>query len=522
MSSALIIGSGPNALASAFYLARAGFKPVVYERSSVIGGGAITGELAPGFRCPTLTHEVLVHQDIVRDMALERHGVQFLASDVEAFAPSLDGPALTLFGNVSRTAAGLQSTSTGDAERWPEFRQAVERLASMLAPVFAAAPPDIDKPGASDLLSLLAAGRRFRGLGRTNAYRLLRWLPMPVADLTHDWFATESLRSLVAGPGLSATMLGPRSAGSTLVLLLREVHRILSGGRARQVRGGPGALTAAMAAAAREVGAELHTDAGVERIVTDGTRVVAAVVAGREVPARIVVSGADPKATLLSLVDAADLGPELRGKLVNYRAAGTLAKVNLALSTLPAFAGVRDSSALTGRIHVGPSLDYMERAFDHVKYGEMSDEPWLDVRIPTLLDPQLAPAAAHVASVYVHCAPYRLRAGGWDAGRALLLERTLAVLERYAPGVRSTIVAAQVVTPAALESEFGLTGGHIFHGELAPDQLFAMRPLIGYARYRTPVEGLYLCGAGTHPGGFLTGVSGRLAAEEVARSGRRV
>jgi phytoene dehydrogenase-like protein len=517
MSNLLIIGSGPNALASAFYLARTGFKPVVYERSGVIGGGAITGELAPGFRCPTLTHEVLMHEDVVRDMALERHGAQFLYSDVDAFAPSLDGPPLTLFGDVSRTAAGLRSTNAGDAERWPEFRQAVDRLASMLAPVFAAAPPDIDKPGARDLLSLLAAGRRFRGLGRTNAFRLLRWLPMPVADLTHDWFATESLRALVAGPGLSATMLGPRSAGSTLVLLLREVHRILSGGRARQVRGGPGALTSAMAAAAREAGAEFHTDAEVERIVTDGTRVVAAVVAGREVPARVVVSGADPKATLLSLVDPADLGPELRHKFENYRASGTMAKVNLALSALPAFAGVQERDLLAGRIHIGPSLDYMERAFDHVKYGEMSEEPWLDVRIPTLLDPRLAPEGAHVASIYVHCAPRRLRAGAWDAHRDNLLERTLDVLERHAPGVRADVVAAQAITPAALEAVFGFTGGHVFHGELAPDQLFAMRPLIGYARYRTPIEGLYLCGAGTHPGGFLTGASGRLAAAEVAR-----
>jgi phytoene dehydrogenase-like protein len=216
-------------------------------------------------------------------------------------------------------------------------------------------------------------------------------------------------------------------------------------------------------------------------------------------------------------VDPADLGPELRHKFENYRASGTMAKVNLALSALPAFAGVQERDLLAGRIHIGPSLDYMERAFDHVKYGEMSEEPWLDVRIPTLLDPRLAPEGAHVASIYVHCAPRRLRAGAWDAHRDNLLERTLDVLERHAPGVRADVVAAQAITPAALEAVFGFTGGHVFHGELAPDQLFAMRPLIGYARYRTPIEGLYLCGAGTHPGGFLTGASGRLAAAEVAR-----
>jgi phytoene dehydrogenase-like protein len=513
----LVIGSGPNSLAAAYYLARAGLAPIVFERSDHVGGGAITGELHPGFRCPTLSHEVLVHAQIVRDRDLRGRGVELFSPDVEVCAPSLAGAGLVIHADPARAMDGLRAAGEADARAWPEFRASMTRVASALAPVFATAPPDLDHLGAGDVLALLGAGRRFRGLGSREGYRLLRWLPMPVADLVDEWFRHEPLRAMVAAPALSATMLGPRSAGSGLVLLLREVHRVLAGGRSLRVRGGPGALTGAMADAARAAGATIHTGSPVERLMTHEGRIAGLLVSGRQIDAGTVVSGADPRTTLLSLLDGLDLTPSTATNVRNYRAHGTLAKVNLALSSLPSFAGIHDRESLAGRIHIGPSLDYMERAFDHVKYGELSEQPWLDVTIPSLLDPQLAPAGAHVASIYVHCAPCQLRRGDWGEQQDVLLQRALAVLERHAPGVSSLIVATEVITPAALRDVFGYAGGHVFHGELAPDQLFTMRPLIGYSRYETPIKGLYLCGAGTHPGGFLTGASGRLAAAQVLR-----
>jgi phytoene dehydrogenase-like protein len=341
---------------------------------------------------------------------------------------------------------------------------------------------------------------------------------MPVFDLVHECFENELLRATIAAPALSGTMLGPRSAGSALVLLMREAHRLLAGGRALRARGGPGAVTQALAAAARGAGAEIRTGATVERIVVRDGRVAGVVVNGQEIDTTRVVSSADPKTTLLALMDPIDLAPDFVGKVRNYRASGTVAKVNLALSSLPSF-GV-EAAALGGRIHIGPELDYLERAFDHAKYGEPSPSPWLDISIPSILDPGLAPQGAHVASIYVHYAPYRLRAREWDSARSDLLAATLAVVERHAPDIRGTIVDAQVITPAELASTYGLAGGHIFHGELALDQLFTMRPALGYARYATPIPGLYLCGAGTHPGGFMTGASGRLAAETVLAASR--
>jgi phytoene dehydrogenase-like protein len=301
-------------------------------------------------------------------------------------------------------------------------------------------------------------------------------------------------------------------------MLLREAHRRMCGRRRMQVLGGPGRLTQAMAAAAQAAGAEIRTEARVERIVIRDDRVAGIVVAGQEIPADRILSSADPKTTFLELIDPVDLEPDFLGKMRNYRAHGTVAKVNLALSAMPRFPGVADRSMLSGRIHIGPDLDYLERAFDHAKYGEMSAAPWLDIAIPSILDPDLVPAGGHVMSVYAHYAPYSLRRATWPSAQDGLLARVLDTLERYSPGIRASVVGTHVVTPAALHDDHGLFGGHIFHGELAADQLYAMRPLLGFGRYETPVRGLCLCGAGTHPGGFMTGLSGRLAARHVLRA----
>jgi phytoene dehydrogenase-like protein len=338
---------------------------------------------------------------------------------------------------------------------------------------------------------------------------------MPAADLMGEWFEGDLLSAAIAAPGLSGTMLGPRSAGSALVLLMQEAHRHLSGGPLR-VRGGPGALADAMAAAARGAGAEIRTGSPVERILTRDDSVTGVVVGGgAEIDATTILSAIDPKTTFLGLVDPLDLSPDFASKIRNYRARGAVAKVNLALAGLPPFMAAREPQVLSGRIHVGPGLDYLERAFDHAKYGEVSSSPWLDVTVPSVLDPELAPRDAHVMSIYAHYAPYELRGTTWEAERPRLLDSVLRVLEQVAPGIGRLVLASEVIAPPDLEREHGFHGGHIFHGELALDQLFTMRPLLGFARYDSPIRGLYLCGGGTHPGGFLTGASGRHAARRL-------
>jgi len=520
MNPIVIIGGGHNALVAAFYLAKAGHRPLVLEQRETVGGGAITEELHPGFRCPTLAHHVgPLWTEIVRDMELARHGVEFLVPGTQVFAPGLDGRVLMLYDDVGRSAAAIRKLSAKDAAAYPAYRESIARVTEVLASLFATSPPRIDDPTAGDLWNMLRAGRKFRALGRKDGYRLLRWSPMAVADLVHEWFESELLCATLAAPGVSGTMFGPRSAGSALVLMMREAHQRL-GDHASRVRGGPGVLTQGMASAATAAGATIRTRAEVERVVLTNGRVTGVALAGGEqVDARAVVSAVDPKTTFLRLVDPIDLTPDFLTKIGNYRAAGTVAKVNLALSALPRFSGLgaNDVESLSGRIHVGPEIDYLERAFDHAKYGEFSSEPWLDITIPSILDPQLAPAGAHVMSIYAHYAPATLRGTTWDVSQETFGNAVLQTLARYAPGIEQLVIAGQVITPAELHTKYGFFGGHMYHGELALDQLLTMRPLFGFGQYRTPIDGLYLCSAGTHPGGFMTGGSGRNAAREILK-----
>lgn len=524
----LVIGAGHNGLVAAFYLARAGLKPIVLEAATEVGGGAVTREIHPGFHVPTFTHELLLHERIVRDMQLRSHGLQWLTSSVESLALSESGPPIVVYSDAARTAAGLERLSRADAEAWPRFRDTMSRVAAMLAPLLTVPPARMTRPGIGDIWELLQAGRRFRGLGRRTARDLLRWLPMPLHDFTHEWFEHDRVRAMVAAAGLSGAMLAPRSAGGTLALLLRMAHRHLAGGRTLIARGGPGACTRAMAAAANAAGAEIRTSTRVEQILTRAGRVTGVLADGHELASDVVLSALDPKTTFLSLVEEQVLPADFQQRIRNYRSAGTLAKINLALNGLPPFAfrtaadaGGLPDDALAGRIHLGDSLDDLERAFDHIKYGEMSEQPWVDLTIPSVLDPTLAPQGRHVASMYVHNAPERLRGTEWTNGRSLLLDRALRALDRVAPGTRSLVAAAQVLTPADLAVEPGSWGGHIFHGELAPDQLAGLRPTIDAGTYRMPIDGLYLCAGGTHPGGFACGASGRLAARQTLKDAGR-
>ena len=507
----VIVGGGHNGLAAAFYLARAGWKPLVLEQRPEVGGGAVTNELERGFACPTLSHRVLLWTTIAREMNLARHGTTWLTPSVDLFAPSFDGPPLVLHADGPPRADAIRRVHGGDADAYPRFLDAINRVATVLGSLFQSPPPDLDHPNARDAWSLFATGREFRRIGKRDGYSLLRWSSMSAADLTDEWFEHDHLRAAISTLGLSGTALGPRSPGSALVLLMHQAHSQLAGGLTR-VKGGPGALTSAMAASASEAGAEIRTNAKVDRILVERDRVAGVVVNGVQVPAAAVVSAADPKTTFLRMIDPGDLDLDFVTRIRNYRSTGTLAKINLALSALPAFAGASQPELLAGRIVVAPSIDYIERAFDCAKYGEFSQEPWLDVTVPSILDPALAPKGAHVMSIYVHYAPATLRAGTWDDSQDSLFQAVLRTLERVAPGISALVVAAQTITPAQLEHDYGLHGGHIFHGELALDQLYAMRPLLGHGRYSTPIAGLYLCGGGTHPGGFMTGASGRLVA----------
>ncbi len=520
----IIIGAGHNGLVTAFYLAKAGLRSLVLERRPVVGGAAVTEEFYPGFKCSTLAHSSgPLAPEIVREMALERDGLETIRPEVRVFAPSPDGHALMLYDDVSRSARDIAQYSKKDAETFPEVHRVLGRIADVLRQMMLDAPPSVDAPTAGDLWRILSTGRRFRGLGRKDMFRLLRWGPMPVADLVAEWFETELLRAVVAARGIFGTFLGPRSAGSSAVLLMRAAFDPHPAGPASFAKGGMGAVTQAMARAATQAGAEIRTGAEVAQVrVKDGAATGVVLSSGEEIAAKSVISNADPQRTFLRLVGPANLDPSFVVRMQSYRCQGTVAKVNLVLSGLPTFTANGATSALAGRIHIGPEMDYLERAFDDAKYGNFSQSPYLEITIPSILDPSLAPPGRHVMSICVQYAVYKLKTDDWNGQREALGDTVVKTLAAYAPDLPNFILHRQVITPQDLEETYALTGGHIFHGELALDQLFAMRPLLGWARYATPIRGLFLCGSGTHPGSGLTGISGRNAAHEILKDRRKL
>ncbi len=515
----VIIGGGHNGLITAFYLAKAGFKPLVLERRNQVGGSAITEEFYPGFRASILADSAALRADIVSDMQLEKHGLKLIVPEVAVTALSPDGRALVLYRDIEKSAKEIASFSQKDAAKYPEFRHAVEKAAAVISKVLALTPPEIESPDAADLFGLLKLGRSVRGLGKKDMFSLLRWAPMAVADLASEFFEAELLRATVAAQGIFGTFFGPWSAGTGLVFMLRAVAD-LSGGGCFAV-GGMGAITQAMAAAAQQAGAEIRTGAEVIEIrVKDGAAQGVVLSTGEEILCRAVVSNADPKRTFLKLTDPALLAPSFTRRLQNYRMNGTAAKLNLALSGLPTFTGLSgNAEALRGTIQIGPEIDYLERAFDESKYGNFSHAPYLQITIPSLNDPGLTPDGKHVMSIYMQYAPYKLKGASWqDEAQGFALGDTVVkTVAKYAPDLPDKILHHQIITPLDLEETYGLTGGHIFHGELALDQIFTMRPVLDWARYRTPIQNLYLCGSGTHPGTGLTGGSGANAAREIAR-----
>ena len=522
----VIVGGGHNGLVTAFYLAKAGFKPLVLERRAQVGGAAITEELHPGFRCSTLTHlPGPLRADIVRDMQLEQHGLTFTTPEVSTVSLLPDGRALVLYSDAKKAAEEIANWSQKDATSYADFGAALGKIGKVIGEALALTPPNIDNPSSGDLWGMLQTGRSIRNLGKKDLYRVLRWGPMAAADLVAEFFDTEPLRATIAARGIFGTFLGPWSAGSALVLLLRAAadrHSDSSpAGSVQFPAGGVGAITVAMAAAATKAGAEIRTDADIAEIrVKDGIATGVVLTSG-EISARAVVSNADPKRTLMHLVDPGHLSPDFIQKIKNYRCMGTVAKINLALSALPDFTALKskgNGKLLQGRIQISPEIDYLERAFDESKYGNFSRNPYLEITFPSLSDPSLAPAGQHVMSIYMQYAPYKLRDSDWENQRTALGETVVKTIAQYAPNLPQIILRHQIITPKDLEETYGLTGGHIFHGELALDQFFTMRPLLDWARYQTPIDRLFLCGSGTHPGTGLTGGSGANAARVIVKA----
>ncbi len=515
----VIIGAGINGLVCAHRLAQAGLKPLVLERRDIVGGQCVTEEFHPGFRCSP-----------VYDTGMGiRSGFPFRMTHL--LAPAPDGRSLRLRG-LGKDPEAIAQFSKRDARKYPEFAQAFTQTSRILSQLFALPPPDIDDPSAAEMWDLAKLGRSFRKLGEKEMFRLLRWGPMAAADLVGEMFETELLRAALAARGCYGTNYGPWSAGSAAAMLLQAAA---GGGPLGAVvlpaGGGMGSYAQAVADDARQSGAVIRTGAEVAQVlVKDGVAAGVALSSGEEVAAKTVISSADPKRTLLGMTDPVQLDPSLVVKMRNYRCTGTVARVHLALDGLPVFKALADTSKATpdqghplaaARIHIGHEIDYLERAFDHSKYGEFSQQPWLEACIPTLLDSTLAPGGKHVMSIHVQYAPYKLRGTTWDEQCDALGDAVVRTLAEYAPDLPGKIIHRHVITPLDLERTYGLTGGHLFHGELALDQLFIARPLLGWARYRTPIRGLWLCGAGTHPGVGFSGESGRNAAAEVLRWRKR-
>jgi phytoene dehydrogenase-like protein len=520
MTDVVVIGGGLNGLVAAALLAKQKLSVAVLDQRPVAGGAAITTELAPGYHAPTLAHSIgPVSLTVMRTLGLDRAGLDTITPTAPLTTIGADGRALVFHRDGVLTSAAINAFSPVDAAQWIEFKQTLQKVAGIVARLDRIAPPSMDGPARRDWWHFLELGRHARSLGRKHLSQLARWMPMPVGDLVSEWFETDVLKAAIAAHAIFGNPAGPRSAGTGAMLIGRMAADAMPIGSGVSVRGGPGALTAAVARVASQHGASILTNAKVTRIVTEDGRATGVVLDnGDTIQARAIVAAISPKSALIDLVSPQDLAPTFLHRARHIRARGVTAKINLALDALPAFTALAgDAVPLGGRILIAPDLDYLERAYDATKYGAMSDRPWLEISIPTINDPSLAPPGCHVMSIVAHCAPRHLRDATWTDARETLASRVMQVLEAHMPSVAQHIVAREIITPEDLEQRWGLAGGHIFHAESTLDQSWVARPILGWAEYRTPIAGLYLGSAGTHPGGGLTGLPGLLSAQTVMR-----
>jgi phytoene dehydrogenase-like protein len=520
----VVVGGGHNGLVAAAYLAKAGLDVLVLERRDVLGGAAVTEALWPGYRVSTAAYLIsLLQEKVVRDLDLPRHGYEVLPKDPPYFSPRLDGRHFFMWRDLAKTRDELARLSQNDAERYRAYEEMLDRVSEFVEPLLLEPPPSLalsDPEAVADWARFMG---RLQGLPRRTLAEVMRIFTASVADLLDDWFESEALKAALATDGVIGAAAGPRTPGTAYVLLHHQMGRAAgSRGLWGFARGGTGAVSQAIASAAREAGAEIRTGAVVERVLLRDGRAAGVVLAGgEEIAARVIVSNADPKRTFLGLVGREHLPDDLASEVDAWKIDGVSFKLNLALGELPswkALPGTILGPQHKGTMHVAPSIDYIERAWDDAKYGRTSAEPMIEVGIPTTYDPSLAPEGKQIVSLFVQYAPYRLADGrSWETERQVFTDRVIRTLGEYAPNLPGAIEHQLALAPPDLEARFGLTGGHIFHGELSPGQLFFGRPLVGWSRYATPIEGLYLCGSGTHPGGGVMGASGHNAAGAVLK-----
>ncbi len=520
----IVVGGGHNGLVAAAYLGRAGRRTLVVERRPVVGGAAVSTDIHPGFTYSVCSYVVsLLRPEISLDLDLASHGLELLPLN-GTFTPLGTDPGDYLWrvDDAEQTHREIARHSTHDADLYADYGREMSAMARFVAPLLAMAPRDPTVPDPRAWLQFWGEVQRFRALGDNARNEFARLMTASAVDFLDRWFEHDALKATLAASGIIGTCLGVRSPGTAYVLLHHYMGEIDGAYRAWGLpRGGTGALSEALARAARAAGVEIRMGAGVDHIVIEQGRATGVVLDdGESIAATTVASGVDPRRTFLGLVGARHLPDEFRSAIENFRFRGSSGKVNLALDALPDFSCRPGPGAhLKGAISISPSVDYMERAFDAAKYGEWSPRPYLDIVIPSVSDPTVAPPGKHVMSCFVQYAPYSLAAGDWDSSRDRFGDAVIDTLAEFIPNIRDIVLHRQILTPLDLEREFGLTEGNIFHGELSRDQLFFLRPTPGWARYRTPIRHLYLCGSGAHPGGGLMGAPGLNAARAILADG---
>jgi phytoene dehydrogenase-like protein len=519
---AIIIGGGHNGLVTAAYLARTGRKVLVLERRELVGGCAVTEEIWPGYRVSTGAYLTsLMQERIVRELELERFGYAVDAKDPAFFSAFPDGRHFFMWQDRTKTLAEIAKYSKRDAEAYPAYEDRLERISQVVEGLLLATPPRFPPRSVGDFIDYLRLAGRLRGLNPTETVALVKIFTQSAAEFLDEWFESEQVKVTLATDGVIGANGGPRSPGTAYILL----HHCMGGVAGHRglwgfVRGGMGMVAESIAQSARAKGAEIRTSAPVAKILVRSRRAYGVVLEnGDEIEGEIIASNLDPKVTFLKLLEERELPPEFVAAMRHFRIEGTSCKINLALSGLPEFTAFRGAPGPQHRatMHICPNIEYVERAWDDAKYGRPSDRPLLELTIPTMYDPSLAPAGKHIMGIFLQYAPYTLREGTWDDLREPFGDRVIELVEEYAPNIRRIVEHRQVLTPLDMERRFGITGGNIFHGEMSLDQMFVMRPAAGWASYRTPVQGLYLCGSGAHPGGGVMGAPGYNCAREMLK-----
>lgn len=530
---AIIIGAGHNGLTAAAYLAKAGKKVLVLERRHLVGGATVTEEIFPGFKFTVFSYVVsLLRPEVIRDLQLPKHGLKILPLE-STLTPLPDGDYILRDADHWATVRNLARFSPRDAEAYDEYSHAMYFMAKAVKPILSLVPPDLTSFDPRELLSLAKLGKHFLNLDEEHLYTFIKLMTMSSADFLDEWFECDPLKATMSASGIIGTFLGPRSPGTAYVLLHHYMGEIDGVFRAWGFqKGGTGGVAETLASAARSFGAEIRLNAAVAQVIVKGGKAAGvALQNGDEFYAPIVVSSLDPKWTFLKLVDQSLLPQSLISDIQRFNIKGSSGKVNLALDALPDFTALRTPrgqdtparlrAAYKGAISISPSLEYMEKAYDDAKYGDFSRRPYIDMIIPSLLDPDMAPPGKHVMSCFVQYAPYELADGEWDdAKREAFGDAVIDTLSEYAPNLKNLIIGRQVRSPKDIEDTTGLTQGNIFQGELSLSQLLFLRPAAGWAKYRTPIAGYYQCGSGTHPGGGISSAPGRLAALEILKDQR--